>query len=33
MDKKLHQTEIISLEEKDFWNRIPESRGVYFIHS
>jgi hypothetical protein len=32
MDKKYHQIEIISLAEAGFWNRIPQSRGVYLIH-
>ena len=33
MGNKQHQIEIISLAEDGFWNRIPESRGVYFIYS
>ena len=33
MDKKQPQIELISIVEKGFWKRIPESGGVYFINS
>lgn len=33
MDKRSQTIKAIRLADKNFWNQLPESGGVYFIHS